>query len=367
MTDTFELRQPRWIHLRPSATRTVKDVRPYDPTDSRYLRRDRCFLCGRRLTPTTRTAEHVFPKWLLDRYRLWDAQLALLNGSLIPYRKIQIPCCKACNGIHLAALERRVEKAVAGGYRTFRRLPPAVVFQWLTKIFFQILYMEMRLAMDVRDPSRGTILTPGFLDDFRLEHALLNSVRMPVRVSPPPPWSIFVLRAQVSTIRERNFDFVDNLHGQVVAIRMGEVAVIALLMDGHAQQDIFRPYFSKVARYLRLHPIQFRELATKAIYKRSTMNRTPKFVTVWPEHQASFDMVSVPLAGFSSRPIFETWDQEKYARILHFIAGAPYGIPFERLFEPPNLAMTFLRNRGNRWTRIPMDADTLDGSMQRSS
>lgn len=355
------------MHLRPSAVRTAKDVHPYDPTDSRYLGRDRCFLCGRKLTPTTRTSEHVFPKWLLDRYRLWDAQLALLNGSPIPYRRIRIPCCKTCNGVYLGALERRVENAVRGGYRLFRRLPPGVVFQWLTKIFFQILYMEMRLAMDVRDPSRGTILTPEFLDEFRLEHALLNSVRIPVRVSTPPPWSIFVLPSQVSATRERNFDFLDNLHGQVVAIRMGEVAIIALIMDGHAQQDIFRPYFSKVTRYLRLHPIQFRELATKAIYKRSTMDRTPKFMTVWPKNHASFDVVSLPLAGFSSRPLFDSWDQEKYARMLHFITGGPYGIPFEELFQPPNLVMTFLRNNGNRWTRIPIDGDTLDASMQRSS
>lgn len=137
----------------------------------------------------TPPSEHVFPKWLLNRYRLWDAQLTLLDGTSISYRKIKIPSCKTCNGVYLGALERRIEDAVRGGYEVFKRLPRGVVFQWLTKIFFQILYLEMRLAMDVRDLNRGTILTTEFLDEFRLEHALLNSVRVPVRVSSPPPWS----------------------------------------------------------------------------------------------------------------------------------------------------------------------------------
>jgi hypothetical protein len=367
MDDTLKFRKPRGTFLRPHTERGAVDLRPYDPTDRRYLGRDRCFLCGRKLTPTTRTSEHVFPKWLLNRYRLWDGQLTLLNGSSISYRKVKIPSCKTCNGVYLGALERRIEDAVRGGYEAFRRLPRAVLFQWLTKIFFQILYLEMRLAMDIRNPNSGTILTPELLDEFRLEHALLNSVRVPVRVTSPPPWSIFVVPAQVSRVRERNFDFLDNLHGQVVAIRMGEVAVISALMDGHAQEAMFRSYFAKLARHLRLHPLQFRELAAMAIYKRRTMNRTPKFMTVWPKDQKSFEVVSLPLAGFSLRPIFGDWQQEEYARILHFIAGVPYGLAYDELFSPPDKVMTFLRNNRNRYTRIPIDSEPVGASSQRSS
>jgi hypothetical protein len=83
---------------------------------------------------------------------------------------------------------------------------------------------------------------------------------------------------------------------------------------------MFRSYFAKLARHLRLHPLQFRELAAMAIYKRRTMNRTPKFMTVWPKDQKSFEVVSLPLGGFRAS-IFDDWHQEEYARILHFIAG----------------------------------------------
>ena len=298
--------KPRWTVLRPLAKRVSKGVRVYDPADRRYLGKDRCFLCGTKLAPRTRTTEHVFPKWLLNRYRLWDQRMNLLNGSSLSYRQIRVPSCKRCNGVFLGSLERRVEAAVRGGYHEFNRLPRPVVFQWLMKVFFQILYLEMRLATDVADPDGDTILTPEFVEQFKLEHLLLQLLCFPVKVAKPPPWSIFVVQTQVSSHIERNFDFLDNVANQVVAFRMGDIGVIAVLMDGNEQQQMMSAYFAKLRRTLRLHPIQFRELASCVIYKRHTMNRTPKFMTISPPDSTSaIQVVMLPLAGFSMRPIFD--------------------------------------------------------------
>jgi len=271
------LRRLQWTVLGP-LSQTQAEARRYDPTDQKYLQSNRCFLCGIALDQSNATEEHVFPKWLLNKYDLWDGALSLLNGSVIRYRQIRIPCCRTCNGVHLSALEGRLERAVNDGYKAFRLLPRGVLFQWVLKIFFEILYLEMRLAADVRNPSGGTILTAQFLEDYRLEHALLNSVRLPVRVAKPLPWSIFVLPAQVSSKDQRNFDFVDNLHGQVIAVRMSEVAVFAVLLDNQTQEGMFRRWFARVADRVRLHPIQFREIAAKVVYKRQTMTLTPRFM-----------------------------------------------------------------------------------------
>jgi hypothetical protein len=355
----WKVGKPRWTTLRPLTERAAKDVRRYDPTDRRFLGKDRCFLCGTKLTPTTRTAEHVFPKWLLNRYRLWDERLTLLNGTSMSYRRIRVPSCKRCNGRFLGSLERRVEQAVRGGYETFKRLPRQVIFQWLTKVFFQILYLEMRLAKDVAVPDRGTILTPEFVDEFRLEHVLLNSVRVPVRIAGAPPWSIFIVPTQASTRRCRNFDFLDNTPNQVIAFRMGDVGVIAALVDGHAQEEIFRSYFRNLARRVRLHPIQFRELASKVIYKRHTMNRTPRFMTTWHEDGKWFQVLSLPVAGLSSRPVFDDWQNSEYARVLHFYVGAPFGVTYEELFVPPNHSLTFIRDARNRYKHIDIETDLL--------
>ena len=81
-----------------------------------------CFLCGRRLGSRNRTDEHVIPQWVLDRFELRYARLLLLNGTAIPYRQLTIPCCAACNGVHLSQIENRVRSAVASGYRAVSRL-----------------------------------------------------------------------------------------------------------------------------------------------------------------------------------------------------------------------------------------------------
>lgn len=345
--------RPRARLLRPLASRLGAVAPAYDPADRQYLQRGRCFLCGIKLTPTTRTIEHVFPKWLLNRFELWDARLSLLNGTDIPYRSIRVPSCKTCNGVYLGAIERRVERAVSSGYDAFKRLPKTVVFQWLTKIFFQILYLEMRLAADVKNPSAGTILNADFVEQFRLEHMLLNSVRIPTRIHGEPPWSIFVVPAQVSRRAHHNFDFLDNLHLQSTAIRMGEVAVFATLYDAHAQEQLFRGYFQRLARRVRLHPLQFRELAAKVVYKRRTLNRTPKYASV--TGNGMIDVIGLPLAGFSTRPIFDDWNQEEYALLLSFYTG----LPKEQLFHPPSSVMTFITDERNRYKNIDIETNEL--------
>ena len=71
----------------------------YDPLISRPRRfgRSTCFLCSAPLRAKNRSDEHVFPKWLLQRFNLWDLKLSLLNGTDISYKQLTIPCCKTCN------------------------------------------------------------------------------------------------------------------------------------------------------------------------------------------------------------------------------------------------------------------------------
>jgi hypothetical protein len=254
---------------------------------------------------------------------------------------------------------------VNSGYEEFRRLPRGIVFQWVLKIFFETLYLEMRLAADVRNPSGGTILTPRFLEDYRLEHALLNSARVPVRVGKPLPWSIFVLPAQVSSKAHRNFDFVDNLHGQVIAIRMSEVAVFAVLLDNQTQEGMFRRWFARVADRVRLHPIQFREIAAKIVDKRQTMTLTPQFMTVWPENRSGLQVVPFPPGGLSGGAAFRQWNQREFAVLLQVFIRDFSGQSLDELYEVPNRVMTFLRN-GRRYVNSPIDGDVIDAAMQKA-
>lgn len=93
----------------------------YSPFDAMTFDNDHCFLCGSPLSQDG-TAEHVFPKWLLEKYDLWDRKLTLLNGTTIAYRQLTVPCCQKCNNKYLSSLEMDMRDAVNAGLRGYGNL-----------------------------------------------------------------------------------------------------------------------------------------------------------------------------------------------------------------------------------------------------
>ena len=75
----------------------AKNEGQYSPFEKMTFTYDKCFLCGEILTDENSTEEHIYPKWLQNKFDLWDKQLILLNGTGINYRNLKIPCCKRCN------------------------------------------------------------------------------------------------------------------------------------------------------------------------------------------------------------------------------------------------------------------------------
>ena len=89
---------------------------------------DKCFLCGETLTDENSTEEHIYPKWLQNKFALWDKQLILLNGTGINYRNLKIPCCKRCNNKMSEAIEKPIQIAVTGGYAHLKILIKILFF-----------------------------------------------------------------------------------------------------------------------------------------------------------------------------------------------------------------------------------------------
>jgi hypothetical protein len=99
---------------------------------------NRCFYCGN-LVRSNASKEHVFPKWLQQRFNLWDTTITLLNGTTIKYRQPTIPCCHTCNTIHLSKLENRVKRYLFGSGIAVARKHSAEILIWVMKIFLGIV------------------------------------------------------------------------------------------------------------------------------------------------------------------------------------------------------------------------------------
>ncbi len=335
-----ESRAPRSKTIRKISKKSESRILRYDPFARMTFSYDRCFLCGQHLK-SGKSVEHVFPKWLQNKYNLWDEKIILLNKSSISYRQLTIPCCIKCNNEYLSSLESTIQRALEMGYSEFANLDELKIFQWISKMFYGILFKELSLPIDRKDPSLGFIASPELLKRFRELHAFLQSVRTPFRFDNFTPWSIFILETHKYNDR-LDFDYHDGIESLTFAIRMSGIGIIACLQDNGAQKEIFSDYFRRF-NGIKLHPIQFNELFANLTYKSTLMNRTPTYVISIPRRATEeTQVIALPLQGVSLKPIYDDWDPETYS---HYLANycSKWGIRFEDIYRDGKI-LTFLQN-----------------------
>ena len=293
-----------------------------------------CFLCG---SHDRITLEHVFPKWLQHRYDLWDRQLTLLNGTRIKYRQLTIPCCRDCNGVHLAAIENQISQAVGCGFAACQSLPDVVIYQWTGKIFFGLLRKELTLLADRKDKNAGTIATEKLVKSFSALHLFLQSVRQPFVFEAPRPYS--VLKANLhSNEHTLNYDFRDNLIHQVVQLRLGEVGFIVAFEDRSIIADSYGRYLAQVDGR-KLLQIQFDELYAKVLYQKSLIDGSPTYVT------ASNVDPNVPttVRELSSGAFVNEWNQEEFANVFRSLLEQNYGSSAQEIeYKATDLVSTWM-------------------------
>jgi len=305
---------------------------------------DYCFLCGCKLDDKNRSDEHVFPKWLQHEFKLWDQFIILANNTSIPYKLLTIPCCKNCNNVHLSSMENDIRKAYQSGYAEFKNLDDQRIFQWTFKIFYGLLFKELSLLSNRRNPSSGTIMKPEVLEQYRNLHCFLQSVRIPFEFINIKPWSIFVVETRACDDPTLNFNYHDNINGLAFSIRMGGIGIVASFEDASAQKFCLQSYYDNLEG-IKLHPIQFDELAAKVAYKSFLLNRIPKYLTIFPDDQYSpFYVDTLNLQGFDATPVFNEWDQKIYAKILASY-WASYGLTLPDIYREPNEVLSFIENR----------------------
>jgi hypothetical protein len=327
------------LRRRPETEKTVEKV--FHAISNRRIGHTVCFLCGKKLNNSNRSAEHVIPAWVQDRFNLWDQELILLNGTTIPYRQLTIPCCVTCNTLHLSRIENSVRAAVDDGARALKAVDKTALLIWLSKIMYGLLYREHLLYFDRKSPLKGRLVRRTFLQRIRTFYLFMQAARIQMDFVQFFPASIFVFDIQVPDDKRAQFDFTDHPLFLTIACRLGSVGIIAALQDGGAQSIIFRKYMDKF-KNMHLHPLQFSELIAKVFYKASLFNRTPKYITVQAEDKLLVNQL--PLQGLSTKPIFDDWNMHAYARLLSIRTG----YPLDQIFEPPDKVWTWLQDsQGN--------------------
>lgn len=300
-------------------------LRSFDP--------DTCFLCATSLTEVETSSEHVIPRWAQKRYDLWNQEFVLLNRTTIPYRQLTVPCCADCNKYQLQPIETSISQAVLQGPEAVRKLGDNILFLWLGKIFYGLLYRELFLLLDIKEKNEDTIASPDMVAAYETLLFFLQQARGKVQIVDFCPGSIFVFETQKPKPMGLQWDFCDSTDTMFIAIRMGNVGIIGVLGDGGAQMQYASAY--KNIMDLQLHPIQFRELCAHFAYRATLATRTPKYIIV---QDIPHKVIQMPLGGLSSKPFFEDWELPVYSKFLSYYTGCPQ----EHCFDPPNKVLTFL-------------------------
>ncbi|MBI5385670.1 MAG: hypothetical protein HZA90_13410 [Verrucomicrobia bacterium] len=324
----------------------MNDDRAHGPIDKLFTRRvgpEYCFFCAQPIHAKTSTEEHVIPRWVQQRFNLWNKRLTLLNGTTINYKHLTVPCCIDCNTQRLQPIESKLSAATLVGSAAVRDIGRESLFVWLGKIVYGLLYKQTQLPAKRALADSPPIMSARGILDFQKDIYFLQFARGEVRFPNGLPASIFVFETQAGDHPDLQWDYCDSIPTLVVGVKVGKVGIVAVLRDGGAQQVCEKEYMELSPH--PLHPLQFRELFAQIVYRSRLYNRVPKYMIVLePCH------VVIRIPDGTGGPIFDQAHAEDYAKILSEYTG----IPLNDLFRPPDGVHTWLRDAAGIPVYLPL-------------
>ncbi|MEI2300520.1 hypothetical protein [Ensifer sp. MJa1] len=287
------------------------------------IRARQCFACGR--APTNGAGEHVIPKWLQSKLRLFDERLTLLNKTQIPYRNLTVPCCAECNNGFLSRIEHAVEPIFNRG--TLIEGDELVVGRWLSKILIGILVKETGLASDRINPHRGPIVDPAFVEEFHHCHFVMQSARKPTSfrcLDSEFPFSLY--HYPILDDGSDTFDLTTNVFGQSIALRTNTLGVV-YINDGGLQLYV-GPKGPFGLSGSAVTPTQFAELSARIHYKAALRDATHSYLTAEDDRTLQLEQVRVKsfsgfIPGTDEVQIFKDWNEEQFSYALEAYTRTP--------------------------------------------
>lgn len=325
-------------------------IRIVDSTINHKYESNSCFLCSRFLDDDNKTEEHVFPKWLQKKFKLWDQELGLVNRTKIKYRDLRIPCCKECNNNLLSGLEIEIKNSLELGYDNFILLNEFKVFKWISKIFLGIIFKELYLPLDRKNPNSQKIMDEELLRKYRILHLWLQLDIQDTKGF--CPGSIFIFKSQKPTEIKKQFDLIDDTLNGVICIRMADIFLVADFLENGIHKRSMGE-FLEIYKTIGLHPDQCRELGARIIYKASLLELKGNVELQYTEDTLTLKYNIDTTADDNF--YFREWNQEHFAHMLSFYTG----LKFEDIFAPPDLVWTLLHDDKNNLIEIPPDTEII--------
>jgi hypothetical protein len=308
---------------------------PYNPFALLSFQDDKCFLTGKDLAENEVHFIPVFPQWLIARYHLEEATMAMLEWNRMKYTDMKLPASLAvANAIQ--QLDATTQAAFEAGYDAVKKLPELVLFQWMARIMYGVLYQDFTYSMR-RHATAGTPLKVSPLMQQKLKNLLfmLQSLVRPIAFDGFTPWSMQCHKVNVS---KDVFNYKDETHKLNFCLGMNGFGLVACLQD-HGNVAAFNQDVLTTIADKTLHPAQFEELYARFMYTNYLLREFPDYLLT--EEDDGTLLFSLPDFLQKDQPLFAPWKDEIYAQVLANM-WEPWGIPIKQIYSFPNSPISYL-------------------------
>lgn len=317
------------------ASFATMNTAPYNPFKNFDFKNKTCFLSGDGFQSPLATI-HVLPDWLLSMANLsGNEQIQLLDETIRTYKSLVVPCNTTVYDRFVSPLEDRVALAFGKGYAGVSALPELDLFNWIGKLMYSFLYIEMQGAIRLQQLSGdGMNMSQGLMHKFGNLHTMLQSIYRDVVLEDFTPWSIVVLPlAETDT----DFSFRDEINTLTFSLKFKDFGIVACLQDNGTNKR----YHQEILDSIQGKPLiaqQFEEIAARFFYSAYLFNRLPEYNIMPVDGVVYID--AMPLRGTLNKALFDVWANKTYGQVLENF-WKPWGHTLFEIVKDPTAPMSY--------------------------
>lgn len=212
---------------------------------------DCCFICGASQLNTVFNDEHVWPKWLLKEFNLYDEVIKLGNNTTFTYSRYTTICCETCNSRMGEEIETPVKKILSLSAKEIKAAlkessKRLLIYRWLASIFLKVHLRNrsFRMVLDRRIDA-GRIADNYDWSTLYQLHSVVRSFYTGVYVDSSAVGSLFAVESQ-DYIKSDLFDHMEIYHTRSMFVRLKKITLFVGFDDSQRPMEVLHGIRRKI-------------------------------------------------------------------------------------------------------------------------
>ena len=306
----------------------------YNPFQPISFKENCCFLTGKHLSEMETQTIPVFPQWLIERYQLEEASIAMIDNHKMKYKNMQLPACKEVAEA-IKQLDIDTQIAFTTGYEAIIKMDEITLFQWMARILYGVLYQDFVYAIQYHQEKEKEFKISELMQQ-KITYLLgmLQSLIRPIKFINFKPWSIRCYQVNIS---KDILNYKGETHHFNFCLGMNGFGIIACLQDNGAVAHYNKEVLDKVGSAV-LHPVQFEELYGRFLYSNYLLKDATNYQISDVNGVTTYQR---PANNTEDTDYFAPWEDKLFAQALSNL-WQPWGIPFNKIYNFPNSPVSYL-------------------------